>query len=144
MVKYYHRRGAAMEALDPIADLLARTRTVAIVGWSPDPSRPSARIGAYLERAGFEVFPINPNARVVDGRPSYARLADLPRAVDLVVVFRRSEEALAHVEEAIAAGARGVWLQEGITTVEGAERARAAGIAYVEDRCVMVEHRMRA
>ncbi len=133
-----------MDARDPIAELLSHTRSIAVVGWSPDPNRPSARIGAYLRRAGFEVFAVNPTAATVDGQRAWPRLADLPHAVDLVVVFRRSEEALAHVEDAIAAGARGVWLQEGVTTERGRDLCRAAGIPYVEDRCVMVEHRLRS
>jgi predicted CoA-binding protein len=122
---------------DPIAPLLAKVRTVAVVGWSPDPFRPSAHITAYLERAGFEVYRVNPRAE-----EAYARLADLPVKIDLVVIFRRSEEAAAHVQEAAEIGAGAVWLQEGVTTVDGGTAARAAGLGYVEDRCVMVEHRM--
>jgi predicted CoA-binding protein len=123
---------------DPIGQLLAAAKRVAVIGWSPDASRPSARIAAYLERAGYAVSHVNPRAP-----GAYASLAEVPRPIDLVVVFRRSEAAPPHVEEAIAAGARGVWLQEGVTTRDGAARCAAAGIAYVEDRCVMVEHRAR-
>jgi predicted CoA-binding protein len=123
---------------DAIGRQLAATKRVAVIGWSPDPGRPSARIAAYLERAGFAVAHVNPRAP-----GAYATLAEVPKPVDLVVVFRRSEEAPAHVEEAIAAGARGVWLQEGVTTRDGAARCAGAGIFYLEDRCVMVEHRVR-
>jgi len=126
-------------AKDAIEEMLRRTRTVAVIGWSPSPGRSSARIAAYLERAGLTVHRVNPRAE-----GAYATLDEVPRPIDLVVVFRRSEEAEAHVDEAIAAGARGVWLQEGVTTVDGGARARAAGLFYVEDACVMVEHSRRA
>ncbi len=124
---------------DPISDMLAGTRTIAVVGWSPDPSRPSARIAAYLAHHGFTVHRVNPRAP-----GAFPSLAEVPKPIDLVVVFRRSEEAEAHVDEAIAAGARAVWLQQGVTTVDGGARARRAGLFYVEDRCVMVEHAARA
>lgn len=132
-----------VSAPDPIRELLAGVRTIAVVGWSPDRSRPSARIAGYLQRAGYRVIPVNPTVAAVDGIRSFARLDEIPEPIDLVVVFRRSEDADRHVDEAIARGVRGIWLQEGVTTVDGAARARAAGIAYVEDRCVMVEHRAR-
>jgi predicted CoA-binding protein len=124
---------------DPIDQILASTRRIAVVGWSPDPGRPSARITAYLEGAGFEVARVNPRAE-----GAYASLAAVPGPIDLAVIFRRSEEAAAHVGEALARGVGGLWLQEGVTTSDGAARCAAAGIPYVEDRCVMVEHRARA
>jgi predicted CoA-binding protein len=129
-----------MTPSDPIGDLLARTRSIAVIGWSPEPARPSHYVTAYLVQVGFEVARVNPNARHLG---TYAKLADVPGPVDLVVVFRRPEEAPAHVQEAIAAGARAVWLQEGVTTPDGGEAARRAGLGYVEDRCVMVEHERR-
>jgi predicted CoA-binding protein len=129
---------------DRIGLILDRTRTIAVVGWSPDPSRPSARIARYLRQAGYDVVPVNPTVPDVDGLKSFARLEDVPGPVDMVVVFRRPEEADVHVDEAIRkGGVRAIWLQEGITTPDGEEKSRAAGIDYVEDRCVMVEHRLR-
>ena len=123
---------------DPIGEILARSRVVAVVGWSPDPRRPSHWVSSYLVRAGYEVVPVNPQAP-----GGAARLDDVPGVVDLVVIFRRSQEALVHVQEAIRRGARAVWLQEGVTTDEGAAICSAAGVDYVEDRCVMVEHERR-
>ena len=127
---------------DPIARILAQARVVAVIGWSPDPRRPSHWVSNYLARAGYRVVPINPNAAAPPAR--FARLDEVPGAVDLVVIFRRSEDALAHVEEAIRKGAGAVWLQEGVVTDLGAALCRAAGVDYVEDRCVMVEHERRS
>ena len=110
---------------DAIHDLLTRTRTIAVIGCSPSPSRPSAQIAAYLRRAGYDVVPVNPTVTDIAGIKAYASLADIPGPVDLVVVFRRSELAAAHVDEAIAKGVRGIWLQDGVTTPDGAEKARA-------------------
>ena len=138
---------AGATAHDEIHDLLTSVRTVAVIGCSADPARASHQIAMYLRRAGFDVIPVNPlvdpHGGDVGGLKCYARLADVPGPVDLVVVFRRSEEAMVHVEEAIAHKARGVWLQQGVTTPHGAARAREGGLIYVENRCVMVEHRQR-
>jgi predicted CoA-binding protein len=128
---------------DSIHDLLNRTRTVAVVGWSPDPSRPSARIAHYLRRAGYDVVPVNPNVDEIDGIKAFSTLEEVPGPVDLAVMFRRSEEVEPHVDEAVRKGVRGIWLQEGVTCPSGPTKAAQAGIDYVEDRCVMVEHRMR-
>lgn len=128
---------------DELYDLLQRTRVIAVVGMSPDPARPSHRVAGYLRRAGYDVVPVNPNIEEVDGIKAYAHLDEVPGPIDLVVVFRRPSEAVHVVDEAIARRARGVWLQQGITVAGGAEKARSAGLAYVENRCIMVEHRAR-
>lgn len=106
----------------------------AVVGWSPDPGRDSHRIAAFLERIGKDVARVNPHA---DG--AYPRLADVPGPVEVVDVFRRSSEAGAHVDEAIARGAKAVWLQLGVIDEAAAERARAAGLEVVMDRCPAIE-----
>jgi predicted CoA-binding protein len=129
--------------LDGIHDLLRRTKTIAVIGWSPDRSRPSARVASYLRRAGYDVIPVNPNVDEIDGLKAFARLDEIPGAVDLALIFRRPAEAASHVDEAIAKRVRGIWLQEGITVPDGARKAAEAGIDYVEDRCAMVEHRRR-
>ena len=134
---------ASPRPADPIRDLLERSRRVAVVGWSADPSRTSARVASYLAQAGYDVTPVNPTAERIDGRTSYPTLRDVPGHIDLVVVFRRSEDAAPVVKDAIAVGVDAIWLQLDITTPDGAAHARAAGIAYVEDHCVMVEHRRR-
>jgi predicted CoA-binding protein len=115
-----------------IAEVLA-LETWAVVGWSPDPSRDSHRIAAFLEDRGKRVLRVNPNAP--------GALSDLYAAgdIDVVDIFRRSDQAGAHVDEAIAVGARAVWMQLGVIDADAAERARAAGLAVVMDRCPAIE-----
>ena len=114
-------------------------RTWAVVGASPDPYRDSNRIGSMLARSGYSVIPVNPNCDEVFGRRAYGSLADVPEQVDVVDVFRRSDAAGAHVDEAIAIGARAVWLQLGVIDEAACERARAAGLEVVMDRCPAIE-----
>ena len=115
----------------------------AVVGCSPDPGRDSHRIARLLHARGHRVIPINPNADEILGEPCYPTLGDVPDAgaVDVVDVFRRSEAAGAHVDEAIDIGARAVWLQLGVIDHAAAERARAAGLDVVMDRCPAIEVR---
>jgi predicted CoA-binding protein len=114
-------------------------RTWAVVGCSPSPGRDSHRIAALLKRRGHRVIPVNPNCDEVLGERAYARLADIPEPVEVVDVFRRSEAAGAHVDEAIEIGAEAVWLQLGVIDEPAAERARAAGLRVVMDRCPAIE-----
>jgi predicted CoA-binding protein len=126
-----------------LAALLARTRTVAVVGLSPRPHRTSHRIGAWLqENTPFELFWVNPTAagQEVLGQSVFASLADLPVVPDLVDVFRRSEDVPPVVDQAIAVGARAVWLQLGIAHAEAAARARDAGLDVIQNRCIKVEY----
>ena len=118
---------------------LTETRTWAVVGCSPDPGRDSHRIAALLQRRGFHVIPVNPAVDEVLGERCYASLADVPGPVEVVDIFRRASEAGAHVDEAIAIGARAVWMQLGVIDHEAAERARAAGLRVVMDRCPAIE-----
>ena len=107
----------------------------AVVGWSPDPARDSHRIAAFLERIGKQVWRVNPNAP----GEAYASVRDFDQPIEVVDVFRRSSEAGAHVDEAIALGAKAVWLQLGVIDEAAAERARAAGLEVVMDRCPAIE-----
>jgi predicted CoA-binding protein len=128
-----------------LRDLLTQTRTVAVVGASPRRERPSHRVMRYLQRQGYRVIPVNPNATggEILGERVYARLADIPQGVvgpiDLVDIFRRSDAAGAIVDEAIAIGAKAVWMQLGVYDEAAAARAEAHGIKVVMDRCPAIE-----
>jgi predicted CoA-binding protein len=126
--------------MDDVRALLTEARTWAVVGCSPDPDRDSHRIAALLKREGFRVIPVNPN---VDGEllgeRCRASLRDIEEPVEVVDVFRRADAAGAHVDEAIAIGATGVWMQLGVIDEAAAERARAAGLRVVMDRCPAIE-----
>lgn len=126
-----------------LRDLLARTRTIAVVGASADSWRPSFGVAAYLVRAGYRVVPVNPTAKgqSLHGEPFRASLADIGERVDLVNVFRRPEFVPGVIEEAIAIGAPAVWLQLGVRHPGAPAQAQAAGIALVMDRCISIEHR---
>src|SRR3954452_11690695 len=114
-------------------------RTWAVVGASPSPHRDSSRIFALLKERGYRAIPVNPHCDSVLGERSYPTLADIPVEGDVVDIFRRSEAAGAHVDEAIAIGARAVWMQLGVVDEAAAERARAAGLDVVEDRCPAID-----
>ncbi len=124
---------------DDIRWALQETSTWAVVGCSPDPSRDSHRIAALLQRRGFRVIPVNPGVPEVLGERCYASLEEVPEPVDVVDVFRRSSLAGTHVDEAIAIGARAVWLQLGVIDEAAAARARDAGLRVVMDRCPAIE-----
>jgi len=128
---------------DPIADILKRSKTIAVVGLSSNPMRPSHEVTEYMQSAGYRTIPVNPNETEVLGEKSYARLEDVPEKIDLVDIFRRAEHVPEVVESAIRVGANVVWMQLGIESEEAAEKARAAGLAVVEDACILVEHRKR-
>jgi predicted CoA-binding protein len=125
---------------EAINRILRECRTIAVVGLSSNPSRASHGVAGYMRRQGYTVIPVNPNETEVFGEKSYATLADVPVAVDLVDVFRRSEAAGEAVDEAIRVRARAVWLQEGVIARAAAERARDAGLLVVMDRCWLKEH----
>ena len=118
---------------------LEQTRTWAVVGCSPDPGRDSHRIAALLQRRGFRVMPVNPAATEILGERCFASLREIGEPVDVVDVFRRSSKAGAHVDEAITIGAKAVWLQLGVIDPAAADRARAAGLRVVMDRCPAIE-----
>jgi uncharacterized protein len=124
-----------------IPEILKSSRTIAVVGLSSNPMRPSNGVAAYLQRAGYRVIPINPNESEVLGEKCYARLEDVPEKIDMVDIFRRPECVPEIVESAIRVGAKTVWMQEGVVNHQAAERARAAGLEVVMDRCTLKEHR---
>ena len=127
-----------------VADkILESARTIAVVGLSPDPRRPSHGVARYLQRAGYRIIPVNPNVDQVLGERAYPSLRDVPDPVDVVEVFRRSEFVGPIVDDAIAMRARAVWLQDGVIDEEAAERARAAGLDVVMDDCMMRRHAQR-
>jgi predicted CoA-binding protein len=136
-------RDGAWTAPDDTAlrDILTSTRTVAIVGVSPDPMRPSNEVYRYLAaRTAYELYLVNPTITELDGRPVYPKLADLPVVPDLVDVFRRHEQLLTVAADAIAVGAKTLWLQQGLWQEQVARDAHAAGLHVVMDRCLKVEH----
>jgi predicted CoA-binding protein len=120
-------------------DVLTYAKTIAVVGASKDPTKPGATIPMALQRHGFRIIPVNPTADVLFGQRVYRRLADIPERVDLVNVFRPADEAPAITEQAVAIGARAVWLQTGLTSAEARRIAEAAGLDFVEDHCIAVE-----
>ena len=128
---------------DALRALLREARTVAVVGLSPKPERPSHGVARYLQRAGYRIVPVNPGHDEILGERSYRTLADAARdhAIDIVDVFRRSEHAGAVVDEAIAIRPKLVWLQLGVVDEAARARAEGAGISIVMDRCLAIDHR---
>jgi predicted CoA-binding protein len=134
----------AKSGADPIAEILKKSKTIAVVGLSSNPMRPSFGVTEYMQEAGYRIIPVNPNEKEVLGEKSYARLEDVPEKIGIVNVFRRAEEVPAVVESAIRIGAKVVWMQSGVENEAAAEKALAAGLVVVEDACILVEHRRRA
>jgi len=123
-----------------IERILREARTVAVVGLSPRPERPSYGVASYLQQQGYRIIPVNPTVDQVLGKRSYPDLKSVPERIDVVDIFRRSEEVPAVVEEAIQVGARVIWMQEGVINEAAAARAREAGLEVVMDRCMLKEH----
>jgi predicted CoA-binding protein len=125
-------------------DAILALRTWAVVGCSPNPARPSHGVARFLIDRGYDVIPVRPGSDEVLGRRCYPSLREVPQPVDVVDVFRRSELAGEHVDEAIAVGAKAVWLQLGVIDEAAAARARDAGLLVVMDRCPAIELPRRA
>jgi uncharacterized protein len=125
--------------MDDDVEAILALRTWAVVGCSPEPWRASHDVARFLIARGYDVIPINPNVDEVLGRTRHSSLADVPVPVDVVDIFRRSSEAGRHVDEAIAVGAKAVWMQLGVIDAAAAQRARAAGLLVVMDRCPAIE-----
>lgn len=134
--------GAAGSA-DPILEILKQYKTIAVVGLSSNPMRPSYGVSEHMQSAGYRVIPVNPNEKEVLGERSYARLEDVSEKIDIVDIFRRAEEVAAVVDSAIRIGAKVAWMQLGIENEPAASKARAAGLTVVEDACILIEHRKR-
>ncbi|HEU4326608.1 MAG TPA: CoA-binding protein [Roseiflexaceae bacterium] len=125
-----------------LSEVLSSARTVAVVGLSNRPERASYAVASYLQRHGYQVIPVNPMiSGTVLGQRVYPNLRDIPVRVDIVNVFRRSEFVPPVASDAIAIGAQALWLQVGVTNQNAIERARAAGLFVVQDRCIAIEHR---
>ena len=131
------------EPADVAERILASARTIAVVGLSPNPRRPSHGVARYLQRVGYQIIPVNPNVDEVLGERAYASLREVSDPIDVVDVFRRSEFVGPIVDDAIAMRARAVWLQDGVSDEQAAERARAAGLDVVMDDCIMRRHAAR-
>ena len=125
-----------------LAKLLREVKTIAVVGLSSNPSRPSHQVASYLQDQGYRIVPVNPNCREVLGETAFPSLLQLPKGItiDLVDIFRRPDAVLPVVEEAIQIGARGIWMQEGVIHPLAAQMAEKAGLWVVMDRCLMIEH----
>jgi uncharacterized protein len=128
---------------DPIRELLARVKTIAVVGLSDSPMRPSHGVSAYLQAQGYRIIPVNPRIAEALGEKSHPSLLEVPEKIDLVDVFRRPEFVDEIVEQAIQLKISAIWLQEDVINQRAAERARKAGIFVVMDRCILKEHRAR-
>ena len=121
---------------DQLRSLLREVKTIAVVGLSPNVARPSYRVSRAMQGFGYRIVPVRPAVSEVLGEKAYARLSDIPFEVDLVEVFRNPDDVGPIVDECIALGVRRLWLQDGVVNEEAAEKARAAGITVVMDRCV--------
>jgi predicted CoA-binding protein len=116
-------------------------RTIAVVGLSDNPARPSYGVARYLQQQGYRIIPVNPNIQQVLGEQAYPDLISVPDAIDLVDIFRRSDKVAPSVDEAITKGVSTIWMQLGVVDEQAAQRARDAGITVIMNRCLAVEHR---
>ncbi|HME31920.1 MAG TPA: CoA-binding protein [Terriglobales bacterium] len=128
---------------DRITELLQSSRTIAVVGLTDTPNRPSYGVSAYMQSQGYRIIPVNPNITEWMGEKAYQTLLDVPEKIDIVNVFRCSDAVPEVVEQAIQVKAPVIWLQEGVIHQEAAEKARQAGIFVVMDKCILKEHRKR-
>jgi uncharacterized protein len=134
---------AELPHLDPIRDLLAQAKTIAVVGLSDSPLRPSHGVSAYMQAQGYKIIPVNPAIEEALGERSYRSLADVPEKIDLVNIFRRPEFVDEVVDQAIKLKIPAVWMQEEVINEAAAAKARKAGLFVVMDRCILKEHRVR-
>jgi len=128
------------EQVAAIRRVLRDSKTIAVVGLSPKPQRPSHQVAAYLIKAGYTIIPVNPGQDMILGQTCYPNLRAIPESVDMVDIFRRPEAVLPIVEDAIAIGAQCIWMQEGIVNEEAAAKAQAAGLTVIMDRCTKIDH----
>lgn len=134
---------ASQPQSDPIADLLRKSKTIAVVGLSSNPLRPSHGVSAYMQTHGYRIIPVNPNIADCLGQKAYRSLLEIPEKIDIVNIFRRSEFVEEIVAQAIQLNVPAVWMQEDVINDKAAEKARKAGIFVVMDRCILKEHRAR-
>ena len=134
---------ASQPQSDLIADLLRRSRTIAVVGLSCNPFRPSHGVSAYIQSHGYRIIPVNPNITECLGEKAYGSLLDVSEKIDIVDIFRRPEFVEEVVDQAIQLNVPAVWMQEDVIHEKAAEKARKAGIFVVMNRCILKEHRAR-
>ena len=134
---------AAPAVPDQIYEILQRAKTIAVVGLSDNPLRPSHGVAAYLQSQGYRIIPVNPEIKGSLGEKAYPSLLDVPEKIDIVDIFRRPEFVEEVVDQAIQLKVPAVWMQEEIIHEKAAQKARAAGIFVVMDRCILLEHRAR-
>ena len=127
--------------MNTVRDILEKSKVIAVVGLSPKPERDSHEVAKYLQDQGYRIVPVNPRADTILGEKSYPDLASIPERVDVVDIFRRSDDVPPVVDQAIDIGAKAVWMQLGIVNEDAAAKAREAGLGVVMDRCMLVEHR---
>ena len=123
-----------------IRKVLRDSKTIAVVGLSPKPHRPSHQVASYLMEVGYTIIPVNPGQDAILGRTCYPNLRAIPTPVDMVDIFRRQEAVLAIVEDAISIGAQFIWMQEGIVNKEAAAKAESAGLTVIMNRCTKIDH----
>ena len=128
---------------DPIRELLASARTIAVVGLSGDPLRPSHGVSAYMQGRGYKIIPVNPNIREALGEDAYPSLLDVPDKIDIVNIFRHPEFVEEIVDQAIKKRIPAVWMQEGVVNQAAAAKAKEAGMFVIMDQCILLEHRAR-
>jgi len=133
-----------VNSTDQVRELLSRVKTIAVVGLSSNPMRPSFGVSQYMQGKGYRIIPVNPNESSVLGEKAYASLSEIPDRIDMVDVFRRPEFVSEIVDEVIRLKIPALWLQEGVVHEAAARKAREAGIRVVMDRCILKEHRARA
>ena len=126
-----------------VIDKIFALKTIAVVGCSPKPERPSHYVSEYMRDQGYRIIPVNPGHDEILGEKCYPSLSAIPEKVDIVDVFRRSSEVGPVIEEALKIGAKAIWLQDGVTHPEGEEKARKAGLLVVSNDCMMREHGRR-
>ena len=134
---------SSLPQVDAIVDLLKRCKTIAVVGLSNSPLRPSHGVSAYMQTNGYRIIPVNPKIKGALGEKAYASLLDVPEKIDIVNIFRRSEFVEEVVDQAIKLKVPAIWMQEEVINEKAAEKARKAGIFVVMDRCILKEHKAR-
>jgi predicted CoA-binding protein len=128
---------------DPLFDLLRRSKTIAVVGLSNSPLRPSHGVSAYMQTHGYRIIPVNPTIQISLGEKAYASLLDVPGKIDIVNIFRRPEFVEEIIDQAIQLKVPAIWMQEGVVHEKAAEKARKSGIFVIMDSCILQEHRAR-
>jgi uncharacterized protein len=140
---HYNSGMASPTDQDPIADLLHRSRTIAVVGLSNSPLRPSHGVSAYMQSHGYRIIPVNPKIHGSLGEKAYPSLLEVPEKIDIVNIFRRSEYVKEVVDQAIQLKVPAIWMQETVIDEKAAQKAREAGIFVVMDQCILKQHRTR-